>query len=58
MTLHQVDFSFSEPDFGSIEVDIDPSLDPVEKLAIAAELVEIEHPDLIDIQIMKVQDIG
>lgn len=56
--MHLVDFSFSEPDFGSLELDIDPTLDPVEKLAVAAELVEIEHPDLIDIQIMKVQDIG
>lgn len=57
MTLHTVDFSFSEPDFGSMETDIDPSLDPLEKISIAQELVEIEHPDLVDIQIMKVVEV-
>lgn len=57
MTMHQIDFEYKLPEWGSIEMDIDEALDKDEKEMIAlAEIKEtfndVEEINITDVRIV------
>lgn len=57
MTMHAVDFEYNEPGVGSIEMDLDPSLDKNELEEIALLEVREVHPDLVEVGITTIREI-
>jgi hypothetical protein len=58
MTKHTVEYSYSLPEWASIEVDLDPLMDKADKEAIAEELIRETFDDIDDIEITKITEIG
>lgn len=57
MSIHEVEFSYSTPEWSSIEIDLDPALDAEEKEDVAFREVEEVYPDAQDINITSIREI-
>jgi hypothetical protein len=58
MTLHQIEFEYVLPEWGTLEMNIDETLETTEKESIAIREIKEVYPDIEDIKIisMKVID--
>ena len=55
MTLHQVNFTYMIPEYGNIEMDIDPNIDQLEKEEMAIREIEDTFPEIEDIKITNIK---
>lgn len=51
MALHQFDFTYTVPEYGVIDLDVDAALDDKEKEGIARLEIEESFPDIEEIEI-------
>ena len=57
MTLHQVEFTYNLPEFGSMEIDLDPALDLADKEAVALREIKETYDDIVDLEITKIKEV-
>lgn len=57
MTLHRINYSYWQPEWSAIELDIDPDLDFSEKEAIALAEIREGNFDIADIEIESISEI-
>jgi hypothetical protein len=57
MTLHQVEFEYTVPEWHAINLDIDPELDIEEKELSARSLIREEFDNISDIEILSIKEI-
>lgn len=55
MTLHQVEYSYTIPEWASLDIDMDEALDHAEKEAIALSEIKEMYEDISDIEILKIK---
>jgi hypothetical protein len=58
MTLHRVEYSYHLPEWGSMEIDMDPAIDLSEKEALALAEIKEVYDDIENIEISEVKEIG
>jgi hypothetical protein len=57
MSIHQVNFTYNLPEFGSMEIDIDPVLDPLDKEDFAIREIKEVFSDITDLEITEIKEI-
>lgn len=55
MTLHQVEYAYTIPEWSSMDIDMDDALDYAEKEAIALAEIKETYDDISDIEILKIK---
>lgn len=56
--MHQVSFTYNLPEFGTMEIDIDPVLDPIEKEDFAIREIKEIFVDITDLDITEMKEIA
>lgn len=54
--MHTINFQYNLPEWGTLEIDLDPDLSHSEKEMIALREIEEAFPDVLDIEITKIED--
>lgn len=57
MTMHRVEFDYDLPEGGSMELDIDPSLDAISMDAVAHLAIQDSFPEAINIAIIDIEEL-
>lgn len=57
MSLHQIDFEYKLPEWGTMVIEMDPVLDQAEKEEIALAEIKENYDDIVDIQVTKVIEV-
>lgn len=55
MTLHQVEYAYTVPEWSSMDIDMDEALDYAEKEEIAIAAIKAVYDDIDDIEILKIK---
>lgn len=57
MSMHAIEFEYKLPEWGTLEMDLDPALDKAELEAIALAEIKETYDDIEDIKITKMTEI-
>lgn len=57
MSMHEVEFTFNTPEYGSMDIDLDPALDKAELEDISLREIKEIYDDVVDIEITKIREV-
>lgn len=58
MSMHNIEFEYDLPEYGALQMDLDPALDQAEKEEIALAEIKEVYPDVTNLEITKVTEIN